>query len=466
MLTAMLPAATAPIRHLTAPAIVSQQSTAPRLWVWSRSQQATAVVLGLLCMRSHSRPEQMPEGRRQRMLSRPKDSYSALTGRKDQRRRFLNSPSAPGMSRGRSAAASQIRAKLKCCRSWKEVIELVNCAKASGTLEASVLGAAMQVCGNNGWWEGLLELRRIQEEEGVATSRVLGSIALTALSHSLQCGRKGLVIADRVPHALEMGKAYWREVETARDPLTFNVVLSSALKLATRLDCQAAYKWGLEVWKTSERATFAKHHITLSTYICFLEQYQCCQEVDALLESPDEDLLQAINVVLLSSLMNCTALRRDVRRAEVLWEVFMKRHVEPNIICHAALAKVYLLAGRPAHVLKILDNRDMDLVGAMGQFPRVATLYAQALLVVCHSSLDLPAMKRLEEFLAIALDKDQKTPKQNREDLPKMRQMLKKLMSKPRQVYLRDVLIKWNARKQSVMAEWENFPGGSNYLEV
>ena len=163
--------------------------------------------------------------------------------------------------------------------------------------------------------------------------------------------------------------------------------------------------------------------------------------------------------------MNCTALRRDWPRAEVLWEAFLKKQVEPNIICHVALAKVHLLAGRPLHVLKILDNKDMDLVGAMGQFPRVATLYAQALLVVCHSSLDLPAMKRLEEFLAIALDKDQKGPQGVRKDLLKMRQMMNTLSSTPERLSLRDVLIEWKAREQSVMAEWENFAAGSNYLD-
>ena len=165
------------------------------------------------------------------------------------------------------------------------------------------------------------------------------------------------------------------------------------------------------------------------------------------------------------STLNCTALRRDWQRAEVLWEAFLRKQVKPNIICHVALAKVHLLAGRPGRVLKIFHNESIDLVSAMSQFPRVATLYGQALLVVYHSSLDLAAMKRLEEFLMLALDKCRKGSKNIKEDLLKMRQVLNRLSSTPEQLYLRDVLIEWKAKEQSVMAEWENFPAGSNYLE-
>ena len=465
MLTAMLPAATAPIRHLTAAPIVSQQSTAPRPQVWNTSQQATAVVLGLLCMRSHTRPEQMPQGRRRRMLSRPKDSYSGLTGRKGKQVRFLNSPSAPGMSPGRSAAASQIRGKLKCCRSWKGVFELVNVAKKEGKLEASVFGAAMQVCGNQGWWEGLVELRQIQRKEGVTLFSVERSIALTALAHCLKLRRRQQVVPERRPVALALAGQFWREVEPATDALTFNSSLSSALKLATCVDCEGAYNWGSEVWRESEEVAFRKSHITLSAYICFLEQYQQCAAVDSLLESQDEVMSEAINVVLLSSLLNCLALRQDWQRAEALWDTFMKRQVKPNIICLSALAKVHLFTGRPREVVAICNNKIPDFVRAMRENYKVASMYAQAFLVVCHSSLDSTATHRLQAFLAQALEEGPSHPRSFKEDLRRMRQVVEKLLSEPDTVYLRDVLIEWNAKKQSVMAEWENFPAGSNYLE-
>ena len=231
----------------------------------------------------------------------------------------------------------------------------------------------MQVCGNQGWWEGLVELRRVQREERVVLFPIQQGIAFTALTHCLKEGHKHTVVRERVPIALEMARAHWREVEAAKDYLGFNCSLSSALKLATSLECEAAYTWGREIWTKSGQIAFAKHHITLSSYICFLEQYRCFDEVDALLESQDEVASEAVNVVLLSSLLNCVALRRDWQRAEALWETFMKRQVRPNIICQAALAKVYLLTGRPSKVVEVCDTIG-DFVRAMREDYKVGSI--------------------------------------------------------------------------------------------
>ena len=201
-------------------------------------------------------------------------------------------------------------------------------------------------------------------------------------------------------------------------------------------------------------------------YICFLEQYQRPDEVDAFLQSQDEVVSKAVNVVLLGSLLNCTAWRRDWLRAETLWETFMKRQVRPNIISHNARAKVHLLAGRPGQVLEIYDNALTDFVRAVREDFRVAQYYNQALLVVCHSSLDQTAIKRLQDGLALSLKKGPLSPKSVREYLETMRSIAHKLIHAPKKVFLHDVLIDFKAKELSAMAEWENYPAGSHYLEA
>ena len=90
-----------------------------------------------------------------------------------------------------------------------------------------------------------------------------------------------------------------------------------------------------------------------------------------MLESLDEVVSEAVKSVLLCSLLNCAALPREWQRAEALWDTFMKRHVRPNIICHAALAKVHLLTGRPSKVVEICDTIP-DFVRAMKEDYNVA----------------------------------------------------------------------------------------------
>ena len=423
-------------------------------------QRLAATARGAVRAR-HSRPEEVGEAQRHKMMNRPAGSYGNLTGRTGKQEFFLMSPTAPGMSSGRSKAASDVRGKMGGCSSWQEVVDLVNTAKAQGKLEASVLGAAMQTCGNRGWWEGLLELHKMRQEEAVGISRILGSIALTALTHCLKdehnCRR--VQVTDRVPVALAMAKQFWREVEPAGDVLTFNVLLSSALKLATCLDCEEAYIWGSELWDEPNQR-FDRNQVSFDAYLAFLEHYRRCDEVNAILTRT-----HAVDVVLLGSLLNCTASHRDWQRAEVLWETFSRREVEPNLMAHNNRAKVHLLAGRPGKVLEIYDHAIMDFVAAMAENYKVGANYAQALLLFSHSSLELGAIERLQSFLARALMKGPARPKSFREDLRKMRSVAEKLQSEPEEVYLHDVLIGWNAKEQSVMARWKNYPAGSNYLE-
>ena len=426
--------------------------------------QHVAVVVGLLCLRSHSRPGQVPEARRRRMLNRP--DYKRPTGWKGNLN-FLNTPTDPQILQGRygrSPAAGGIRARIKRSRSWEEVIDLVNSAKAEGKLETSVFAAAMQTCGNFGSWKGLMKLRKLQQQEGMAPDLVQRNIVLTALTYCLKRGQKHAVVPSRAATALEMAKELWDQGEAATDQVNFNIGISSVLKLATCMDSDAACAWGLEVWSESSRAAFEKDHMSFSTYLCFLEHYQHCDEVDAFLESEEEVVSRASNYVLLGSLLNSISQRRDWERAETLWAVFVAKGINLDYISHHARAQVHLLAGRPLDAVEVLNSGVSDVVSVIKKDLRVAVLYSQALLVVCHSSLEPDAMEGLQAFLALALEKGASRPNGMRKDLLKMRNVLKTLQRKPQEVQLPDVLIEWKAKHQSAMSEWKHLRAGSNYL--
>ena len=396
------------------------------------------------------------------MIKRP--FHDRPTGRKDPVN-FLLSPSIRDGSPGRSDKAWTIRGKIKRCKKLEVMIELVQGAVSQGKLEASVLGAAMQTCGHHGWWKGLLELRRLQEKAGTVLFTQELSIALNALAHSLKVDHRESIVPERVPKALDMAKTYWREVgpaRCARNAHNFNTCLSSALKLATLLDCDAAYEWGSNLWSKSP---YDPNRVTYGVYIGFLEHYRQRENVDVLLNSGDAVVSLCLDIVLFGSLLNCNASRRDWQRAEDMWATFTSKAIEPNEICHAALAKAYLLAGRPAKVLEVMERVNVSSVRFITEYFAMAKDYAQALLLTCHASLDPDAIKSTRTYLALAMRHAPKGQKAVTRQLQKMKSILNRLSSSPQEVFLRNVLIDWNARENSVMSEWSNFPAGSKYFK-
>ena len=396
-------------------------------------------------------------------MKRP--THDRPTGRKDPVN-FLMSPSIREESPGRSDEAGAIRGKIKRCRKLEVMMELLQGAVSHGKLEASVFGAAMQTCGNYGWWKGLLQLRRLQEKESIVLFTKELSIALNSLAHSLKVDHRKLVVPERVPIALDMAKTYWREVgpaRCARNAHDFNVCLTSALKLATLLNCDAAYEWASKVWRTSP---YDPSHVAYSAYINLLEHYRQYVDVDVLLNSQDAVVSHALkDIVLLGSLIDCNARRRDWQRAEDMWATFTSKGIQPNEICHAALAKAYLLSGRPRKVLEVMERVNVSSARFIAEYYAMAKDYAQALLLTCHSSLEPDAIKSMQTYLALAMKHAPKGQNAVTEQLRKMNRVLNKLKSTPREVFLHNVLIDWNARENSVMSEWSNFPAGSNYFE-
>ena len=292
------------------PGMKQRDLESERVWIRQRDWRRTPLLaaFSLVALRSNSRPREVCPARRQRMLKRP--SYDRPTGLNTQVN-FLNCPTSGG-TQGRTKEAGPLRRQLKMCRNPHKLMRMVRTAMSESMLEPSVLSSATQTCGYQGWWQELLALLQIQQEEELPLHPTSVNIALTALANCLkQRGAFG-IIGSRAGVALSVAKQLWQERNAPKDSDSFNCALSSALKLATIMRSEAAHEWGLAVWGPEHLATFPISGITYSTYFQFLEQYQHCEEVDALLDT----MPHVLNYVVLSGLLSCVASRRDWRRAE------------------------------------------------------------------------------------------------------------------------------------------------------
>ena len=416
-------------------------------------------------LRSHSRPRQVPPARRQRMLKRP--SYNRPTGRTTPVN-FLNSPTNGG-SRGRTKQAASVRGRIKRSRSSDELMCQIEEAISNKLLEPSVLGAAMQTCGFKGWWQELLALLALRydhrtQHSGLDVIQV--NIALTALTACLKEQGAFGVLQSRATIAFILARQLCKELpmDASADDEQLNCYCSSSLKLATHLCSDTAHDWGQDLWEQASALAFPISGITYSTYLQFLEQYERCDEVDAFLEDPTKT--KVLNYVVLCGLLERISYRKDWKRAESVWDTFMRKNIKPNLMCFLSRAKVHLLAGRPTFVLQVLQS-GMDAGElSLAENGRVVQEYVQSLLIVCHSSLDAEARRLLRETLdqGVFAVKDS-TSATTRMDLKRMEALAKTLLADPSEVRLRDLLVEWKAKELSVMAGWKNFRAGTGYLK-
>ena len=407
-------------------------------------------MVGLVSLGSHSRPEEVPVSRRRRMLQRP--SHEFKTGLQKQELRFLSCPTRLRKTQGRSAHAAKLRRDIKHCQASSRLLQLLDNAICEGKMEASVIGAAMQTCGYNGWWDTFVEVRAIQQEQDVAVDALLRNIAMTALAHCLKRdGRRG-VLAERKQAVLLMAQNIWQEVAAPKDPYDFNCGLSSTLKLARCIDSPEALAWAHHVWRNADVA-IRKSSITYSTYVHFLEHCMLHKDVDAMLAKDQVNL----NCVLLGALLDCSASRGDVERAEHVWRVFVDRHgVRPNLLCYCAFGKAFLVAGRPTSVVQLLRPL-ADEACDKGNFNLLSD-YAQSLLILCHSSLEAQHLQHLQQLL------EKCTPPPTYRSRWRLYLQAARVLAAGRRLRLHDVLIEWKARTLGRMANWENFSAGSDYL--
>ncbi|OLP99136.1 hypothetical protein AK812_SmicGene18362, partial [Symbiodinium microadriaticum] len=188
------------------------------------------------------------------------------------------------------------------------------------------------------------------------------------------------------------------------------------------------------------------------------------RQVDALLEAAA--MSQALSYVVLSGLLEQVSYRKDWERAEILWAIFMRKGIEPNLICVLARAKVHLLAGRPTAVLEILQGGMAGCGSCFEENGRLVVEYAQSLLIASHSSLDPQVLHHLREFLESGhFSIEEKTSASTRNALKQMKALAETLLSDPRDLRLHDLLVEWKPKEMSVMATWDNLPAGTKYLD-
>ena len=106
---------------------------------------------------SHSRPQNVPQAKRERMLDRPKDTFKRHTGLAKGRRQqldFAKGPLDSSLRKARSARNPRFghwRRKLKESRTEEQSLRCLKSAVQKGVTDSSVLGSAMQKCGYSRW---------------------------------------------------------------------------------------------------------------------------------------------------------------------------------------------------------------------------------------------------------------------------------------------------------------------------
>lgn len=206
-----------------------------------------------LLMQSHSRPNEVPLSERNRMLWRPRSEFASHTGRQSKESKelyFLLTPTEKDV-RGRGESTGEIRRLLKKSRDPKQLRQTFQKAVQEGRIDASVVGAAMQRCGQGLWWKELLEIRESQEQMGIVLHCIQHNLLLHALASCLKCKRCSDSEMDvRKAHAFQMARTIWGHPfpSTVHD---FNCALSSVLQLCVRVGSSEAFAWADELWNWS-----------------------------------------------------------------------------------------------------------------------------------------------------------------------------------------------------------------------
>lgn len=425
-----------------------------------------------VAQRAHSRAMQVPAARRLRMLRRPKEDLRETAASKFYRgEKFLSMPADPSETteehRSNTRRARKLRAELKRCRSPEALVTMLESALLDGIRESSIFGPAMQTCGHRYWWITLLRVRKLQLQNAIRFNAVTTSIGLTAITWNLR--NQGLfdVLEERKEPALTMAKQLWQEGEINA------VVLCSALKLCTQLECPAGWQWGQQLWQETESG-IEKNHIVYSAYITMLEKYGDFLEVDRLL-----DFDEHLSPVLLGALVDLAGHRHDPARADAIWKkMVVQKHVQPIESSYNAYARAYLVSGDPEMAIAKMEEM---LARRVGQFTWInAKDHAQALLILYHSMPTEENKERLRRFLRSSqvifsggqdVSAAPKTAVEEWQALSAGAQNLLRRSSQesnvpnmPHMPHLHDILLTWRASCKSQMVSGPNFAFAGDYL--
>lgn len=419
-----------------------------------------------IVLRSHSRPSEVPLSEQNRMLQRSRAEFASPTGRRSKDLFFLLTPTDKDKHQtlGRGEKTAKMRMQLKKSRSSRQLLKLFHNALQDGKVDASVVGAALQRCGQGLWWNALIKIRKLQEQHGIVLHCIEHNIFNHALASCLKCRKcTASQMNIRKAKAFRVAREIWGH-PVPSNAADFNCALSSAFQVCARAGSSEAFTWADELWTWSEGQPFEKSMVTYTARMFVYEMQGRHTEVDATLKLCLQRNLD-LNAVVLGTLMEATAARVDPKRADALWEALVHpSQVEPNFLVYTAYAKVHLLSGQPQNAVSIIDELMQERKGDMDY--KLAVDYLQALLIMCHSSLSSAHMTSLHQFLdkgaTIVARKSAKSGKQNWKSLKVLSQ---KLLSSPENLCFKDLLVTSTA-SQSLMQDWENYQAGTNYLPL
>ena len=363
------------------------------------------VPIGAVAVRSHSRPEEANFSIRARMLNRPAQQFCSTTGRskKDANLYYVLTPTSPRNERalGRNAETAPVRARLKQARSSSSLQSMFEDARDHKQVDASVIGSAMQLCGQRVWWETLLWFYHQKQQLGIAFFCIEQSICLNALACCLKCDLKKVSsqqVLERKGSALELAKDVFQEYEPQTSE-EFNCILSTCLKLCRLVGTDAAIAWSQELIDWAKNQPFAKTIVSHATVLMILEKQKRCSEVDDILMNVLGNEGLQPNEVVLGGLLDCAAHERNWKRADRLWDMLVhKLAVQPNSLTYNAYAKVHFCAGRPETAVAILDEMFEASVGQVNY--RLAVNYLQYASVLCFGAPSSANRLRLSEHIA------------------------------------------------------------------
>ena len=279
--------------------------------------------IGAVALRSHSRPDEANLATRGRMLNRPVKQFRSSTGRskKDADLHYVLSPTRSYTDkhpRGRGANTTPVRARLKKARSPSSLREIFQDAMERHLVDASVFGAAMQLCGQRLWWDALACCLRCDR---------------TQISSQQLLRRKTL--------ALGLAKRVFEERQS-QTTYELNCLLSASLKLCRLAGTHEAMSWSAELLHWSKGQPFAKTIVSYATILLILEQQERFDEVDDILtiQMAKEDLDP--NEVVLGGLLACQADRQNWQRADKLWDTSAKLCGYNRILWRTTLMQMFI----------------------------------------------------------------------------------------------------------------------------
>ena len=348
-------------------------------------------------------------------------------------------------------------------------MSLLDSAKEAGQIDASVVGAALQTCGFQRWWDALLEVHRrwfkegLGFDDGIGTRLFLSALARCAKDKTLDRA----VLVARGEHALKLGKQAWKGMPELTSEVAFCSALGGAWSICDAAGSEGALQWADELHAWSKQQSFMPTAQTCTPFLSLLEQRAQHHRVDSLLSNMFSKRM--LDEVLLAGLVGSAGQTFQWQRVDRLWLRFTQRYkVKPNAICYVTYARAHLLSGRPARAIEILQAYDdLQVIGVEEAAGNAAIIYLQALLIVYHSGLGGPAKNQMSEYLKLKRGFISSQPTaQMKAQWQKLYTTSERLIAKPRSLLLHDLLIYDNAKRRSKMMHWENHRAGSGYLRL